>query len=100
LRWMIGSWKDNSPGVTVATTVDWTKNQHFLRRSISITREGEDTMEATEVIGFDPVAGGIRSWVFDSEGGFGEGTWKRDDNEWFVSFKATASDGSTTTAQH
>ena len=101
LEWLVGSWKDNSPGVTVATKVDWTKNRHFLRRSISVTREGEeDPMEATEVIGYDPVAGGIRSWVFDSEGGFGEGTWTRETNKWLVAFKATAPDGSTSGAQH
>ncbi len=100
LGWLVGSWKDNTPGVTVATTVDWTKNRHFIRRSISVTREGDDTMEATEVIGYDPVAGGIRSWVFDSEGGFGEGMWKREDNKWLVTFKGTAPNGSMSTAQH
>ena len=100
LGWMVGSWKDNSSGVTVATSVDWTKNRHFLRRSIAVTRDGEEPMEATEVIGYDPVAGSIRSWVFDSEGGFGEGTWKREDNKWLVTFKATAPDGSMSTAQH
>jgi len=100
LAWMIGSWNDNSPGVTVATTVNWTKNRHFLRRSLSVQREGEDPIEATEVIGYDPIAGGVRSWVFDSEGGFGEGAWKHEGSKWIVSFKATAPDGSTSTAQH
>lgn len=100
LDWMVGSWKDNTPGVTVATTVDWTKNRHFLRRSLSVTREGEDPVEATEVIGYDPVAGGLHSWMFDSQGGFGEGTWKREANKWLVTFKATAPDGTTSSAQH
>ncbi len=87
------------PGITVTANVAWTKNKHFLRRSISVTREGEDTTEATEIIGYDPIAGGLRSWVFDSEGGFGEGTWTHDANKWLVSFKATAPDGSASTAQ-
>lgn len=100
LDWMVGSWKDASPGVTVATTVDWTRSRHFLRRSISVTREDGDPMEATEVIGYDPVAGGLRSWVFDSEGGFGEGVWTRDGDKWLIAFTATAPDGSTSTAQH
>ncbi len=100
LAWMVGSWKDNSPGVSVTSTVDWTNNHHFLRRSISIAREGEDPTVATEVIGYDPVAGAIRSWMFDSEGGFGEGVWKRDGNKWMDSFAATAPDGSTSSAQH
>ncbi len=100
LDWMVGSWTDASPGVTVATTVDWTKSGHFLRRSISVTREDADPIEATEVIGYDPVASGIRSWVFDSDGGFGDGAWTRDGNKWLVAFTATAPDGSTSTAQH
>ncbi len=100
IAWMVGSWKDNSPGITVATTVDWTKNHHFLRRSLSVTREDGDSTDATEVIGYDPTAGNLRSWVFDSEGGFGEGTWKRDGNKWIISFAATAPDGTTSSAQH
>lgn len=100
LSWLVGSWKDNAPGVKVATSVAWTKNRHFIRRSVTVTREGEEEMEATEVIGYDPVAGGVRSWVFDSEGGFGEGTWTRDENKWLIAFKNTAPDGSTSSAQH
>lgn len=100
LGWMIGSWKDNSQGPAVTTTADWTKNRHFIRRSIAVTREGEDPLEATEVIGYDSVAEAIRSWVFDSEGGFGEGSWKHDGDKWIVSFTATGPDGSTSTAQH
>jgi len=84
----------------VKTQTAWTKNHHFLRRSITVEREDEETIEATEVIGYDPVAGQVRSWVFDSAGGFGEGLWRRDANKWMVSFKATAPDGSTSTAQH
>lgn len=100
IAWMVGTWKDNSPGIDVATTVAWTKNKHFLRRSITVTREGENTIEATEIIGFDPAAGLLRSWVFDSEGGFGEGTWTHEGNKWLESFKSTGPDGSTTTSQH
>ena len=32
-------------------------------------------MTVTQRIGWDPAAKQIRSWEFDSEGGFGEGTW-------------------------
>ncbi|MEO8352340.1 MAG: DUF1579 family protein [Chthoniobacteraceae bacterium] len=96
----MGTWKDSGTGEKVATSVAWTKNRHFLRRSVTIAREDGDPMEATEVIGYDPVAEGVRSWVFDSEGGFGEGSWKRDANKWLVTFVATAPDGTTSSAQH
>jgi len=100
LSWMVGSWKDKTPGATVSTQVAWTKNRHFLRRSFTIAREGEDAMEGTELIGYDPEGGQIRSWLFDSEGGFGEGTWKRENNKWLITARATGPDGTTSTAQH
>jgi uncharacterized protein (TIGR02246 family) len=100
LAWMVGTWKDNTPDITVETKVNWTKNQRFLKRSFTITREGEDPVEGTEVIGYDPVQGRIRSWIFDSEGGFGETVWRRDGNKWLIQSSATAADGTQTTAEH
>ncbi len=100
LDWLVGSWKDNTPGISVDTTVNWTKNHHFLTRSVTVTREDEDPSEATEVIGYDPVAGRLRSWVFDSEGGYGEGVWNRDGNKWLITFKGTGTDGITSSAEH
>jgi uncharacterized protein (TIGR02246 family) len=100
LSWLVGKWKDNGSGPSVEASIDWTKNQHFLRRSLKVTREDQDPLEATEVIGYDPVAGHIRSWVFDSDGGFGEGTWKQEGNKWLITFAGTSPDGTTSTAQH
>jgi uncharacterized protein (TIGR02246 family) len=100
LGWMVGSWKDESPGFTVETKVAWTKSNHFLRRSFSVTRAGANTIDGTEIIGYDPVAGHLRSWVFDSEGGFGESTWRQEGNKWLTSVKATGPDGSQSTSQH
>lgn len=100
LGWMVGKWKDNTPGANVTAEVEFTKNANFLRRSVTITNENGETTEATEVIGFDPVAGQVRSWVFDSDGGFGEGMWRREGNKWLISFSATAPDGTTSSAQH
>jgi uncharacterized protein (TIGR02246 family) len=100
IAWMVGSWQDNSPGITIETHADWTKQNHFLRRSFSVTREGQKTVDGTEVIGYDPAQGHLRSWVFDSEGGFGEGSWTQEGNKWLVNTKATGPDGSRSSSQH
>jgi len=100
LSWLVGKWKDNGSGPRVEASIDWTKNQHFLRRSTKVTRDGHDPLEATEVIGYDPANDQIRSWVFDSEGGFGEGTWKHEGDKWLITFVSTALDGTTSSAQH
>lgn len=100
LAWLVGTWKDSAAGDKVTTHTEWTKNNHFLRRSITVAQEDGGSLDATEIIGYDPVAGTIHSWVFDSEGGFGAGSWRRDGNKWLVSFKGTSPDGSTSSAQH
>jgi hypothetical protein len=50
-------------------------------------------MEGTQVIGWDAESQVIRSWMFDSEGGFGEGLWSRGDGNWVVKFVQVLPDG-------
>ena len=66
LEWLVGVWDDNSAGVTVRTTVQWAQSGNFLTRTFKAAREGADESEGTEVIGWDPKAGKIRSWIFDN----------------------------------
>lgn len=40
----------------------------------------------------------LRSWTFDSDGGFGEGTWTPTEAGWLVKSVATLPDGSTGSA--
>ena len=58
--------------------------------------EGID--EGTQIIGWDPVIGQVRSWTFDSSGGFAQGAWSNSKGRWYVHKKGTTADGKTTTA--
>ena len=94
LAWLVGEWGDTSPDADISTTVAWTKNKTFLHYSFKISVAGEsDDLEGVQVIGWDPANKTIRSWMFDSDGGFGEGTWSKDDNRWIIKFKQTMPDG-------
>ena len=84
LDWMVGLWVDQGEATTITTECSWTHRGKFLSRSFKITTSGEATLEGTQVIGWDPTKGQIRSWTFDSEGGFGSGRWIRDGNRWMV----------------
>jgi hypothetical protein len=55
-------------------------------------------MQGGQVIGWDPVQQRIRSWAFDSEGGFTEGTWTEEDGRWVIHAKSTLADGNQGTA--
>lgn len=97
LEWIIGSWRDadSRPGVEIQTDCEWTKNKSFITRSFAIAIGDQVSRSGMQIIGWDPKAERIRSWIFDSDGGYAEGTWARKGNQWFVQNSGTLPNGST-----
>lgn len=96
LAWLVGSWEDVAPeGVAVESTYHWAEGGKFLVHTFSVLVEGELDMKGTQIIGWDPSEQRIRSWFFDSDGGFGTGTWTagETDGVWTVEQKTTLPDG-------
>jgi uncharacterized protein (TIGR02246 family) len=100
LAWMVGEWVDQDEEATVRTTCDWAKNGNFLTSNFEVAVDGAIALEGTQVIGWDPATQSIRSWMFDSEGGFGEGVWSRNGDQWTVETRSTQADGSQATASN
>jgi hypothetical protein len=94
LDWMVGTWIDEGEDATIITECSWTKNRKFLKRSFQMKIDKETTLEGDQFVGWDPLAGQIRSWTFDSEGGFGEGIWIQDGDQWLVKASFVLADGS------
>jgi hypothetical protein len=84
LGWMIGQWIDEGDNSKITTACSWTENGKFLKRSFRVTIDGKLSLKGTQLVGWDPIEKRIRSWTFDSEGGFGEGRWIKDGNQWLV----------------
>lgn len=95
LAWLVGDWIDQSEDATVETSVNWSKNKAFLTYTFKVATSNVDELEGTQVVGWDPRSKTIRSWMFDSDGGFGEGVWSREGNQWTVKFNQVLADGST-----
>jgi uncharacterized protein (TIGR02246 family) len=99
LEWMVGSWVDrDEEGVVIQTDCEWTKNKNFMTRSFAVAVGDKVNLAGMQIVGWDPVAKQIRSWVFDSDGGFGEGKWAHKGNRWVITQSGTLPDGGKSSA--
>ena len=98
LEWMIGTWVDEEDQVHVETTCQWTKNQNFMTRAFALSVRGQVESAGMQIIGWDPAAKQIRSWVFDSDGAYGEGRWSKKENAWHIHQVGTLPDGRKSTS--
>jgi len=78
----------------------WHPSGAYLMRDFRITVKGLLASSGTERIGWDPLQQQVRSWLFDSQGGFLEGTWVRKGNQWTVAAHGYSADGKPTHATY
>ncbi len=95
LEWLVGDWVDEAGKGAVQIRCKWAPNKSFLLMDYEVKGEGADALLVTQRIGWDPVNNRVRSWVFDSTGGFGEGYWQREGNKWVVGASGILADGGT-----
>jgi uncharacterized protein (TIGR02246 family) len=93
LEWMVGRWVDQDDKASVVSECKWARNNNFLVRNFEVQVRDRIDMSGMQIIGWDPVAKQIRSWVFDSDGGFGQGTWTKKENRWYVQQSGVLHDG-------
>ena len=83
---------------TVTTTYEWDDSKAFIRGKYTV-KDGAKVVESgTQMYGKDNADAGIRSWVFQSDGGFGGGLWTREGKNWNVDFYGVTPDGKRLTA--
>ncbi|MEN6458970.1 MAG: SgcJ/EcaC family oxidoreductase [Thermoguttaceae bacterium] len=92
---LAGDWVDESPDGLVLSSYRWSDNHRFLYGQFTVQIGGKPAMTGTERIAWDPLKKTIRSWIFDSEGGFGEGIWSRQGNVWTVKIAGVTRNGKT-----
>lgn len=117
LSWLIGHWESLGSGETdptAATHCFWSAREAYLVRSHTISggdrpldhthravsfdvrpssEPSDGSREITEIIGWDSSSRSIRSWIFSSDGAFGEATWTHDGDRTVVLVDGNLSDG-------
>ncbi len=97
LDWLIGTWEAKNDEAEVRTVYAWDARKNSIRCQITIKGKGR-TVHALQVILKDPRTGQLRSWMFDDDGGFGDGAWTRDGKRWVISANGVQADGGEVTA--
>jgi uncharacterized protein (TIGR02246 family) len=93
LGWLVGDWVDESPDAMVATTYRWADKHQYILSDFTVQIGGNPAMTGSQRIGWDPLTKQIRSWVFDSQGGFAEGAWTREGKRWIVKMIGVTREG-------
>jgi uncharacterized protein (TIGR02246 family) len=103
LEWLVGSWStqaaaaaesDKAARISINSSCQWTENKSFLTRSFD-THMQLIELHGFEIIGWDPQTKSIRSWLFESSGGFTQSAWKQDGKKWTIEMKGVLADGET-----
>jgi uncharacterized protein (TIGR02246 family) len=102
LAWLVGDWQevDKSSGQTIRSKFDWAKGGNFLTRNVTVKEGDEVKLEGWQIIGWDPLEDRIRSWSFNTEGGWSEGFWVRDGKRWLIREEGVTADGDRTSVDN
>ena len=98
LEWLVGEWVEETEEAVVVTSIAWSDNKTYLLRTFDVRVQGKRALTGTQRIGWDPLTKQIKSWVFDDNGGYGEGHWSRAGDQWVVKATGVRPDGRTATA--
>jgi uncharacterized protein (TIGR02246 family) len=100
LEFLVGDFVDSDDSGTLKIHGKWSRNKSYLVRSFMVTSKDDVVLEGTETIGWDPARSVLRSWVFDTNGGFAEGTWKHKGKSWYCTLAGVQADGKKASAVH
>ncbi len=97
--WLIGTWESKGDGADVRTTYEWEGGKNFIRVHFTIKlKDNAEPLSGTQLIGRDPRTGQLHSWLFESDGGFGEADWTWDGKAWTLDATGVEPDGDEVTA--
>lgn len=101
LDWLVGKWidEDKEDDVSLELSYAWDPSGNFIIQHFTMQVDNKK-FEGIQIIGWDPIQDKLRSWIFDSAGGFGESIWSKQDNKWVVKTVFTLADGGQASAMH
>lgn len=94
LNWLIGDWKQEDGDLIFRTKAEKVLNENFVVMDFGMYLKDKMQLEGKQMIAWNPLEKHFFSWVFDSDGGYGQGKWKKKGNSWIIENVYTFSNGS------
>lgn len=98
LDWMTGEWSGANGETKIEVSARWNATRTFLLRDLKVIHDNNVVLSGAQRIGWDPLTHKIKSWVFDANGGHGEGTWTKVGEAWVVQASGVLGNGQATTS--
>lgn len=98
LDWLIGSWSAEENGGKMEVSCRWIGEKNFIERTYAVKRGEKLISSGTQIIGWNPQAGRIQSWIFTSDGGHAVGLWTPGKSGWEIETNGMMADGTPTQA--
>lgn len=94
LSWLVGRWREEDEGLVITTEWKWTPDENFLMSEFTVQQGRVVVMQGTHRVGWDAEQQQFRSWIFSAAGGFGEGSWRQnEDGSWSVQLTRIDAEG-------
>ena len=98
LAWLNGQWRHQDGDTEITLDCSEVANGNFRTHRFQVKTNGRIDHEGTQVIGYDAAKKQLRSWVFSSDGSFGEGTIDSKGDRWTIRAGGVQPDGEKSTA--
>jgi len=99
LAWLLGEFAGlTTDGTQVVVSGSVSRDGNYLLREVALTHPDRSRQSLSQRIGWDPLTGGLKSWVFDYDGGCSEGLWKRQGESWIVNTNGVSPNGKRSSA--
>lgn len=93
LEWLVGDWIDEGSDSHVHFNCRWDEGGNFLIRDFAVHVAGQKTITGTQRIGYDPMTGHLKTWIFDAAGGYADGYFHHEGNRWILHTSGVTADG-------
>jgi uncharacterized protein (TIGR02246 family) len=94
LEGLIGDWaEDAEKGEIARISFAWADGQNFIIAHYTTSFKNINLGGGTQWIGWDPLAKEVRSWSFETSGGFGNGAWTQEGKTFTIKTTAVHPDG-------